>query len=420
MLFTPGGLSVIACPAQRQSAEAVRRVRDILIKVGAEFRTDNVYALELKNGSRVLALPGSDDSIRGLTVDGLIVADEAARLTDDLISALRPMRARCPQARFAMLSTAWSRADPFWTIWADDDPSWLRLKATADTATIFSEQFLEQERRALGEDGFKREYLGIPLGGHASPFSLDLYERATRNHAPLVPPGRAFGPPLNDVSLWTGFLPPIIAHDVGRSRDRSTAVVGGNSPYGQRLLGIRETEELEQSLFGHARAGALAAVDRRYHSNALIVVDLSFDPTYAEVLLETFGPRVIGLQITRYGDGMNAEWRRVKHGHLPVYTIGRSYLLELFHAELQSELVRFAGGPQTRRAYEQLANLEVEFREGGTVYSCPTGLHDDLGISCAMLAWAARHPHLESWMRNLPAALRPRKPREKFNWDAVT
>ena len=43
MLFTPGGLSVIACPAQRQSGEAVRRVRDILIKVGAEFRTDNVY-----------------------------------------------------------------------------------------------------------------------------------------------------------------------------------------------------------------------------------------------------------------------------------------------------------------------------------------------------------------------------------------
>ena len=27
MLFTPGSLSVIACPAQRQSAEAVRRVR---------------------------------------------------------------------------------------------------------------------------------------------------------------------------------------------------------------------------------------------------------------------------------------------------------------------------------------------------------------------------------------------------------
>ena len=131
---------MIACPAQRQSAEAVRRVREILIKVGAEFKTDNVYGLELKNGSRVLALPGSDDSIRGLTVDGWIVADEAARLSDDLISALRPMRARRPQARFAMLSTAWSRTDPFWTAWANDDPSWMRLKATADIARLFDPQ----------------------------------------------------------------------------------------------------------------------------------------------------------------------------------------------------------------------------------------------------------------------------------------
>src|SRR5271170_5194131 len=132
MLFTPGGLSVIACPAQRQSKEAVRRVRDILIKVGAELRGDNIYELELKNGSRVLALPSTDDSIRGLTVDGWIVADEAARLSDDLISALRPMRARRPEARLAMLSTAWSRTDPFWTAWESEDASVIRLRATAE------------------------------------------------------------------------------------------------------------------------------------------------------------------------------------------------------------------------------------------------------------------------------------------------
>jgi hypothetical protein len=196
MLFTPGGLSVIACPAQRQSAEAVRRVRDILINVaGNEFRTDNVYALELKNGSRVMALPSSDDSIRGLTVDGWIVADEAAQLSNDLIAALRPMRARRPQARLAMLSTAWSRTDPFWTAWANENPSWMRLRATAETISLFSEEFLEQERRELGENGFKREYLGIPGGGEASPFGWELYERARRVHVPLVQPGSAFQPP---------------------------------------------------------------------------------------------------------------------------------------------------------------------------------------------------------------------------------
>ena len=196
MLYVPGSLSVIACPAQRQSAEAVRRVREALIKTGAKLESDNVYGLELDNRSRVLALPGSDDSIRGLTVDGWIVADEAARLGEDIIAALRPMRARRPQARLAMLSTAWSRTDPFWTAWASDDPTWIRLKATVDQdPTLFPAAYLEPERRALGEHAFKREYLGIPDGGQASPFTWDLYDRAIRSNRPLVPAGPAFAPP---------------------------------------------------------------------------------------------------------------------------------------------------------------------------------------------------------------------------------
>jgi hypothetical protein len=180
----------------------VRRVRECLIKVAAELESDNVYGLDLKNGSRVLALPGSDDSIRGLTVNGWIVADEAARLGKDLIAALRLMRARRPQARLAMLSTAWSRTDPFWKAWAADDQMWIRLRATADTDTaLFTPEFLEQERRALGEDGFKREYLGIPIGAGASPFTWELYERATQVRAPLVPLGPAFGPPVQQLRV---------------------------------------------------------------------------------------------------------------------------------------------------------------------------------------------------------------------------
>jgi hypothetical protein len=196
MLFTPGSLSVIACPAQRQSAEAVRRVRGVLEKTNAKFVSVNVYGLELDNGSRALALPSDDDTIRGLTVDAWIVADEAARLDEDLIAALRPMRARRPQARFAMLSTAWSHADPFWTAWSGENPSWIRLQATADMpGAPFTQDFLEQERLDLGEQRFKREYLGIPGCGESSPFTWDLFERATRPRVSLVPPGPAFGPP---------------------------------------------------------------------------------------------------------------------------------------------------------------------------------------------------------------------------------
>ena len=112
-VFMPGSLSVVACPSQNQSAEALRKVRQMVLMAGAKLATDNVFRLELANGSRVLALPGTQESIRGLTVDSWIVADEAARLDPDIMAALHPMRTQRPDARFAVLSTAWSRTDPF-------------------------------------------------------------------------------------------------------------------------------------------------------------------------------------------------------------------------------------------------------------------------------------------------------------------
>jgi hypothetical protein len=181
-----------------------------------------------------------------------------------------------------------------------------------------------------------------------------------------------------------------------------------------------EAEELQKGLFGTARASALAAVDPRYNHNALIVADLSNDASYADVLLETFGSRVIGMQISRHGDGTDAERRQCNRGNLSVYTVGRSYLIELLHREMQADLVRIIHGPGTSKAFDQLVKLDVEYREGGVVYSCPSGNHDDLGISMAMLAWAAGHPHLPYWVRNHEAARRPRRPREKQSWGPWT
>jgi hypothetical protein len=43
-------------------------------------------------------------------------------------------------------------------------------------------------------------------------------------------------------------------------------------------------------------------------------------------------------------------------------------------------------------------------REGGIVYKCLPGQHNDLGISCAMLNWAGRHPYLQTWYGNVLAA----------------
>ena len=87
---------------------------------------------------------------------------------------------------------------------------------------------------------------------------------------------------------------------------------------------------------------------------------------------------------------------------------------------MQSGQVRFVDGPEARRAYAQLEALETEMRESGMVCNCPPGQHHDLGISCAMLAWAAGHPHLPYWINNGAISRRPRPQRQKYGWAAFT
>jgi hypothetical protein len=101
-----------------------------------------------------------------------------------------------------------------------------------------------------------------------------------------------------------------------------------------------------------------------------------------------------------------------------IYTVGRPYLLELYHSELQSHIVRIVDGPTSRRAYEQLMGLETEMRESGIVYTCLPGQHDDLGISCAMLAWAARPSAFElvGQHRFVRMQAETTRPRQRYSW----
>ena len=209
---------------------------------------------------------------------------------------------------------------------------------------------------------------------------------------------------------WPGFAPMFIAHDVAMARDRSTAVVGGISPFQWSMVGIKAFFELPQGEVGSARASSLAAIDHEYDRNALIVADLSNDPSYAEYLCDTFGPRVIGVQISRHGDGTNFEYRPAGRGALLVYTVGRTFLIDNFYNLLATGLVRMAKGTDSQRTYAQFESLKMELRDSGKIYTCLPGHHDDLAISCCMLAWACRHPHLQRWKTTGFADRMPRPP----------
>ena len=94
-IYEAPALILLVSPSQRQSAELFRTVmlyHNALAGAPA-LSMESVLRAEFQNGSRILALPGTEKTVRGYSKADLIVIDEAARVEDALISAVRPMLA---------------------------------------------------------------------------------------------------------------------------------------------------------------------------------------------------------------------------------------------------------------------------------------------------------------------------------------
>src|SRR5712692_7449238 len=78
-LFTPGGLVLLLSPSQRQSSEIFRKVLEAYKALGRPLRSvyESQLRLELANGSRIICLPGREETVRSFGGVNLLVLDEA-------------------------------------------------------------------------------------------------------------------------------------------------------------------------------------------------------------------------------------------------------------------------------------------------------------------------------------------------------
>jgi hypothetical protein len=81
-----------------------------------EIKSESVLRLELMNGSRIIALPGESNTVRGYSGATLIICDEAARIPDELLAAIRPMLATS-NSRLIALSTHHGRQGWVFEAW---------------------------------------------------------------------------------------------------------------------------------------------------------------------------------------------------------------------------------------------------------------------------------------------------------------
>jgi Terminase large subunit, T4likevirus-type, N-terminal len=192
-LFEPGSLTLLVSRSLRQSVELGRKVFDAYRCTGRTSppESESKLALELRNGSRIVCLPGGDEGgIRGYSGVRALIIDEASRCPDPLFVALRPMIA-VSAGSITLLSTPFGKRGFFYQAWAEGD-DWLKIEVKASQCPRLSPTFLEQERRELGPRWYSQEYDCGFVEAIGQLFSDEAIDLAFRNDiAPLFPMTRA-------------------------------------------------------------------------------------------------------------------------------------------------------------------------------------------------------------------------------------
>jgi hypothetical protein len=176
---------LILSPSQRQSVETFRKVTAAYAALGqpVSVEAESVLRLELGNGSRVIALPGREQTIRGISGVRLLIVDEAARVPDALYYAVRPMLA-VSGGRLIAMSTPAGKRGWWYEEWANG-PHWERVEVHADQCPRIPASFLAEERDTLPQWVYEQEYGGVFHDPEGSAFSYDAIAAA---FAETIPP----------------------------------------------------------------------------------------------------------------------------------------------------------------------------------------------------------------------------------------
>ena len=172
-------LTLVVSPSARQSGEFVRKAAEFVRRLKTPVRGDgdNEISIELPNRSRIVGLPGNEATARGFSAVSLLLVDEAARVSDELYLAIRPMLAVSGGSLWLM-STPFGKRGFFWEAWERGGPEWERIRVPATECRRIRPEVLEADRRTMGEAWFRQEYMCEFVDKVSGVFDGDLVEAA--------------------------------------------------------------------------------------------------------------------------------------------------------------------------------------------------------------------------------------------------
>lgn len=157
----PRSLSLIVSPTEKQSRETMLKVKDYM-KAGGIPELGGQFEQTYPNGARVVALPGSEQSVRGYSGPNVIVVDEAARCPEGTYMAIRPTQLGKKNAKQFLVSTAFGKNNFFYRTWTHGT-GWRKILVVPpwklEGGELVERESLEEWRKTLpkGVEGYYSE-----------------------------------------------------------------------------------------------------------------------------------------------------------------------------------------------------------------------------------------------------------------------
>jgi hypothetical protein len=176
-LTRPGSTVLVVAPGERQAKLLFSKARRLYEQAGHPLpaHSHRRTGLELSNGSVVEALPAVERTMRGFSVD-LLVVDEAAAVPDEDYFGILPSLI-ATQGDQVLLSTPRGKRGFFHEIWHSDE-DWQRMMVRSDEVGRIREEDLEVFRSTMPEQFFQQEFYCEWLETEGSLFSYDDIEAA--------------------------------------------------------------------------------------------------------------------------------------------------------------------------------------------------------------------------------------------------
>jgi len=345
---------LVASPSLRQSMIMFNRIlgyikASFILKKALAKKTQTV--IQLLNGSAIVALPCSENLIRGYTAN-LVICDEAAFMPEDVIVQVIFPTLSATDGSAIFLSTPWGKDHFFYKAFTDPDYSVHHVKSTE--CLLIKPEFLEEQKRNMTEEAYRSEYLAEFTESANSFFPQDLIRDCIDAELELI---TDLEKPIPHAEYYAGT-------DFGKLNDHSAIAIIKRQNTQLKLVYVHEfpLKTPYTNVIGH-----LVTANQKFH-------------TFEKVTVDQTGVGEPVLEELKAQDIQNIEG-------LTFTVQTKENLLTSLKLAMEQKRLRI---PYHRRLCEQINQQQYQYsKTGHLTFSHPRGSHDDLLWALTLATWTA-------------------------------